>query len=87
MTPQSVMFHNKTKARVMAQIFAGRDYFSTIFVDPHTTRTLLAESYPYDIYCKDAISGREVGRQLNSSDTSITLQSENGRYVVKGDNQ
>jgi len=70
---------------MMVQIFTGQDDFSTMFVDPNTTQTLSAESRPYDIYFKDAISGREMGRKLDSNDTTITLQSENGRYVVKGD--
>ncbi len=87
MAQLQVTFHNETKIRVLAQIFAGRDSFSSLFVEAKTTKTLSAESRPYDIYFKDAISGWEVGHKRGSSDTAITLRAEKGHYVVIGDQQ
>ena len=84
MTQLTITFHNETKIRVMAQIFVGRDSFSTQFVDAKTTITLSAESRPYDIYCKNAVSGLEMGHKQDSRDTSITLRSEKGNYVIVG---
>lgn len=85
MAKLQVIFHNETKKRVLAQIFAGRDSFSSLFVEPKTTETLSAEFQPYDIYFKDAVSGWEVGHKRGSSDTTITLRSVKGHYVVIGD--
>ena len=85
MAQLQVTFHNETEIRVLAQIFAGRDSFSSLFVAAKSTETLSAESQPYDIYFKDAVSGWEVGHKRDSSDTAITLRSEKGRYVVIGD--
>ncbi len=80
-----IIFKNETKIRVLAQIFAGRDSFSSLFVAPKTTETLSAESQPYDIYFKDAVSGWEVGHKRDSSDVAITLRAIKGHYVVIGD--
>ena len=86
MQPQ-VKFHNKTKIRIMVQIFAGRDSVSTAFVNASASETLSAESLPYDVYCKDVVSGGELGHLLDSSDSSITLQVDNGHYLIKGEKQ
>jgi hypothetical protein len=79
-----VTFRNQIKIKVLVQIFAGRDNFSTGFVNAGESFVLSAESLPYDIYCKDAVSGWEVGHKLSCHHTSIALRSEKGRYVVAG---
>ena len=82
-----VVFNNETEKKVLAQIFFENDSFSTLFIEAKTTETLSAASHPYDIYCKDAKSGWVMGYKRYSSDTTITLRSVSGRYVVIGTNQ
>lgn len=87
MQAQAVTFSNETKVRVMVQIFSGPGSFTTAFVDANTSQTLSAESRPYDLYCKDVVSGHELSRLLDSNNTSVALQSKNSRYITVGDNK
>lgn len=80
-----VKFYNKTKIRVMVQIFSGRDSFKTAFIDANSNQTISAESLPFDVYCKDVVSGGELGHLLDSRDPSVTLLANNGHYLIKGE--
>jgi hypothetical protein len=82
MTEIEITFHNEAEIRVQAQIFAGRTLVSTSVAGPGETCILPAEAAGYDIYLKNAATGWEIARKLNSAATTATLKQRNGRYVI-----
>jgi hypothetical protein len=82
MTEIEITFHNEAEIRVQAQIFAGRTLVSTSVTGPGETCILPAEAAGYDIYLKNAATGWEITRKLNSAATTATLKQRNGRYVI-----
>ena len=77
-----ITFHNEAEIRVQAQIFTGRTLVSTGVASPGETCILPAEAAGYDIYLKNAATGWEIARKLNSAATTATLKQRNGRYVI-----
>ena len=82
MTEIKITFHNKAEIRVQVQIFAGRTLVSSGMAGPGETCILPAEAAGYDIYLKNAATGWEIARKLNSEATTATLKQRNGRYVI-----
>ena len=79
-----ITFRNEVEVRVQAQIYAGRTLVSTCVASPGETRSLRAESAPYDIFFKNSTTGWELARQLDSAAKTVTLRQQNGRYVTVG---
>lgn len=78
-----VTFQNKTGISVQAQIFMAYTLISTCVAAANETCTLIiSESIKYDIYLRDAATGRMVARKQGSDAELITLQTEQGRYVI-----
>ena len=63
---EQVTFHNKAEIRVQAQIFTGRTLISTCLADPGEIHTLQNGTFPYDIYLKNAATGREIARRRDN---------------------
>ena len=84
MTEMRVIFHNKAKIRVQAQIFQGHTLVSTCLADPGQTHTLMSGSIRYDIYLKNAANGREIARKRGNEATTVTLKEHNGHYFLTG---
>ena len=82
MTELEITFHNEAEIRVQARIFLGRTLVSTSVTGPGETCILPAEAEDYDIYLKNAATGWEIARKLNSVATTATLKQRNGRYVI-----
>lgn len=77
-----VTIHNESELRVQAQIFAGRTLIDTCVLNPGEIHILSAESQGYDIFLKNAATGWEIARKLNSEFTTIALLHEKGRYII-----
>jgi hypothetical protein len=84
MTEMQITFHNKAKIRVQAQIFAGRTLVSTCVAGPGETHILPTESARYDIFLRNAATGWEIARKLDSEATSVTLTQHKDRYDITG---
>ena len=82
MEKREITFFNKAEIRVQAQIFAGPTLISTCLADPGESRTLPAETVPYDIFLKHGGTGRELARKLDSEDKTVTLTHQKGRYTI-----
>ena len=82
MAEVQVTFHNMAKIRVQAQIFTGRTLVSTCVADPGETHTLLSGSIRYDIYLRDAATGREIARKRDNEATTVTLKQHKGHYSL-----
>lgn len=81
---RQVTFHNEATIKIQAQIFTGSTLISTGTAGPGESCTLPAEPVRYDIFLKNGATGWEVARRLNSEAKTVTLQHNNGRYVVTG---
>jgi hypothetical protein len=82
MVETKITFHNKSKIRVQAQIFARRTLVSTCVVDPGEIRALSAKSLRYDIFFKNGATGWEIARKLNSAARNFTLSQDKSRYTI-----
>jgi hypothetical protein len=82
MTTTQVNFHNKLDVSVQAQIYAQYTLLSTGTVESGDSCILSNESEAYDIYIRDAATGRMFARQFGSDATDITLRKERGLYVI-----
>jgi hypothetical protein len=82
MVETKITFHNKSKIKVQAQIFAGRTLVSTCVVDPGEIRALSAKSLRYDIFFKNGATGWEIARKLDSDARSFTLNQDKSRYSI-----
>lgn len=77
-----VTFQNKTSISVQAQIFMAYTLISTCVAAANESCTLLTHSVKYDIYLRDAATGRMVARKQDSEAELVTLQTGQGRYVI-----
>ncbi len=76
--------YNNSELRVQAQLFVGRTLIDTGLLDPGETQILATELPCYDIFLKNAVTGWEIARKLDSESSAITLCLERGRYVIVG---
>jgi hypothetical protein len=79
---QTVTFHNKATIKVQAQIYSGRALVSTCRAGPGEKHTLPAESPSYDIFFRDAATGWEIARVLDSQAKILTLNQHLDQFTV-----
>jgi hypothetical protein len=82
MSEAKITFHNKAEIKVQAQLYSGRTLVSTCVAGPGESRTLPAESAPYDIYLRNGATGWEIAHKLDSEAKTFTLSHHKGRYII-----
>jgi len=82
MSVEEISFLNKTKIRIQAQIFSGRQLISTCVADPGEMYTLQCGSAGHDIYCRHASTGWEIAHKRNNKTISVTLSQQRERFIL-----
>ncbi|MFN2135158.1 MAG: hypothetical protein ACK2UK_04335 [Candidatus Promineifilaceae bacterium] len=82
MVERKITFYNKTAINVQAQVYAGRTLVSTCVADPGETCFMSAKSLRYDVFFKNAATGWEIARKLDSDTKDFALSQDNGRYTI-----
>jgi hypothetical protein len=79
---QNVTFYNRAIIKVQAQIYNGRTLVSTCQAGPGEKHTLPAELPSYDIFFRDAATGWEIARALDSQAKILTLNQHLDQFTV-----